>query len=107
MTVNIIVLNGEVVSNEVKVLTTKRGVPLCRFTIESDREHYSCLITGKQAYSFLYEVESGSIISINARVNNQGQLVVLRYHLLKKPNHFGKVYNYKGHPFPRKKTISF
>ncbi|WP_028274366.1 hypothetical protein [Atopococcus tabaci] len=104
---NTIVMTGKVVSEEVKVLTTNRGVPLCRFTLESDGQRYSCLITGKHAYTFLYEVESGSTVYISARVNDRKQLVVLRYRLLRKPNHFGKVYDYKGHPLPHKKTSSF
>lgn len=97
-----VMLNGTVVSEEIKILKTDRGIPLCRFAIQSDEQVYSCLITGKQAYSFLFEVEKGCELSFTARVNARNQLVIIHYALLSEPSYFGKIYNYRGHPLPRK-----
>lgn len=97
-----VMLKGQVASDEIKVLKTNRGVPLCRFAIRCEEKVYSCLITGKQAYSFLFEVEKGCELSLTARVNERSQLVIIHYALLSEPSYFGKIYNYRGHPLPRK-----
>jgi hypothetical protein len=97
---NTVMIKGTIVSEEIKVLNTDKGFPLCRFTLQSGIEKYHCMITGKQAYSFLFEAEKGTTLSFSARVNTRGQLIVLRYFILQKPSYFGKIYNYKGQPLP-------
>lgn len=97
---DIVMLNGIIVSEEIKVLKTDRGIPLCRFTMKSNNDTYHCLITGKQAYSFLFEAEKTTKISVSAKINDRGQLVIFRYTILQKPSYFGKIFNYKGHSLP-------
>lgn len=97
---DIVMVKGRILSEEVKVLKTDRGIPLCYFRLSANNQIYHCLITGKQAYRFLFEAEKDTTLSLSAKVNNKGQLVVIQYTILQKPTYFGKIYNYKGHPLP-------
>ncbi|WP_208560852.1 ssDNA-binding protein [Marinilactibacillus kalidii] len=101
---HIIMIDGHVVSDEIKVLKTTNGIPLCRFTLSSSSDHLNCLITGKQAYAFLYEVEKGTKLSLTGRFNNRNQFIILSYSILKKPSYLGQIFNYKGHPLPLAKN---
>lgn len=93
-------MKGTVLSEELRVVKNQRNVPFCSFTIFSDNQSYSCFITGKQAYSFLFEIEKGTEITFSAKVTEQNQLVLFRYFILQQPSYFGKIYNYKGQPLP-------
>ncbi|WP_080146411.1 ssDNA-binding protein [Marinilactibacillus piezotolerans] len=100
----VVIVEGIITSEEIKVLKTDNGIPLCRFTLNTNGKNINCLISGKKAYSFLYEAEKDTILSITGKINHKDQLVVIRYIVLKKPTYFGKIFNYKGHPLPFAKT---
>lgn len=101
---NIVMIKGTISSQEVKVLKTNQGVPLCRFSVKDQDDHtHQCLISGKPAYSFLFKAEKGTTLSFSARVNTRGQLVVIRYFITNSPSYFGKIFNYKGHTLPLSK----
>lgn len=100
---DIVMLNGTIVSEEIKVLKTDNGIPLCYFAVESNQCNYNCLISGKLAYSFLFEAEKATKITFSAKVNDRSQLIVLRYSILENPSYFGKIFDYKGHRLPSAK----
>ncbi|API89453.1 hypothetical protein BKP56_09390 [Marinilactibacillus sp. 15R] len=100
----IIMVEGIVVSEEIKVLKTDKGIPLCCFTFSANSTKLNCLITGKIAYTFLYEVEHNTELSLTGKINRKNQFVVLQYYILKKPTYFGKIFNYKGHALPFSKN---
>ncbi|GEL66377.1 ssDNA-binding protein [Marinilactibacillus psychrotolerans] len=100
----IIMIEGTVISDEIKVLKTDNGVPLCRFTFSANSTNLNCLITGKIAYTFLYEVENNTVLSLTGKINRKNQFIVLQYFILKKPTYFGKIFNYKGHALPFSKN---
>lgn len=101
---NAVVITGKVES-DVKVLNTKNGTPLCRFTLLSDGRKFNCLIAGKKAFGFVYEVQIGSEITIKSVINERNQLVVQKFNVLNPPNYFGQVFDYKGHRMPHKKVL--
>ncbi|MEC6747315.1 ssDNA-binding protein [Marinilactibacillus sp. XAAS-LB27] len=101
---NVIMTEGYVVSEEIKVLKTTDAIPLCRFTFSTSTHKLNCLITGKQAYAFLYEVEKDTRLSLTGRINSRNQFVVLNYDVLAKPSYFGQIFNYKGHRLPFAKS---
>ena len=103
---NFIIISGTVTS-EVKVINTNSGTPFCRFTIESDGRKFNCLVAGNKAYDFLYEVESGTQLTIDARINDKMQLVVNSYTVDSKSSNFGKLFDYQGRQLPHKKVYSF
>lgn len=101
---NTAILTGKVESN-VKVINTKNGTPFCRFTLLSDGRKFNCLIAGKKAFGFVYEVKMGSEITIESVINDRNQLVVQKFKVLNPPNYFGQVFDYKGHRMPHKKIM--
>lgn len=96
----IIMTEGKVISDEIKVLKTTNGIPLCRFTFLTHSSKMNCLVTGKKSYTFLYEVEKDTELVLTGKINAKNQFVVLQYRIIKKPSYFGKIFNYKGHPLP-------
>jgi hypothetical protein len=101
---NTAVITGKV-DSDVKVIDTKKGTPLCRFTLLSDGCKFNCLIAGKKAFGFVYEVQLGSEITIESVINERNQLVVQKFTVLNPPNYFGQVFDYKGHRMPHKKVL--
>ena len=101
---NTAIITGKV-DSDVKVINTKNGTPFCRFTLLSDGRKFNCLIAGKKAFSFVYEVELCSKITIESVINDRNQLVVQKFKLLSPPNYFGQVFDYKGHRMPHKKVM--
>ncbi|MER2110034.1 MAG: ssDNA-binding protein [Desemzia incerta] len=101
---NTAIVTGEVESN-VKVINTKNGTPFCRFTLLADGRKFNCLIAGKKAFGFVYEVKMGSEITIESVINDRNQLVVQKFKVLNPPNYFGQVFDYKGHKMPHKKVM--
>lgn len=101
---NAIVVTGRV-DSEIKVIHTNNGTPLCRFTLLVDDRKFNCIIAGKKAFKFLYEVELGAGITIDSVINDRNQLVVQRYELISPPNNFGYVFDYKGRRMPHKKVL--
>ena len=101
---NTAILTGKVESN-VKVINTKNGTPFCRFTLLSDDRKFNCLVAGKKAFRFVYEVKMGSEINIESVINDRNQLVVQKFKVLNPPNYFGQVFDYKGHKMPHKKVM--
>lgn len=103
---NFIIISGTVTS-EVKVINTNSGTPFCRFTIESSERKFNCIIAGNKAYDFLYEVESETQLTIDARINDKMQLVVNSYTVDSKSSNFGKLFDYQGRQLPHKKVYGF
>ena len=101
---NTAILTGKVESN-VKVINTNNGSPFCRFTLESNDRKFNCLVAGKKAFGFVYEVKMGSEITIESVINDRNQLVVQKFKVLNPPNYFGQVFDYKGHRLPHKKVM--
>lgn len=90
-------ITGTVVS-EVKVINISKGQPFARFTLENEGRKYNCLIANKIAYNFMFIVQQGSIIRIDAHINNRMQLNVASYELLNSPVikwELGTVFNHK------------
>lgn len=65
------------------------------------------LLLGNKAYDFLYEVESETQLTIDARINDKMQLVVNSYTVDSKSSNFGKLFDYRGRQLPHKKYIVF
>ena len=101
---NTAIITGKI-DSDIKVINTKNNTPFCRFTLLSDGRKFNCLIAGKKAFSFVYEVELGSTITIESVINDRNQLVVQKFKLLSPPNYFGQVFDYKGHRMPHKKVL--
>lgn len=101
---NTTMITGKV-DSDVKVLNTKNGTPLCRFTLLSDGRKYNCLVAGKKAFGFVYEVQLGSEIKIEAVINNRNQLVVQKFNVSNPPNYLSQAFDYKGHRMPHKKVL--
>lgn len=94
-----------IVDSEVKVINTNNGTPFCRFTLLANDRKFNCLIAGKKAFGFVYEIKLGSKITIESIINDRNQLVIQKYKLLSQPNYFGQVFDYKGHRMPHKKVM--
>lgn len=101
---NFAIITGKVIS-EIKVINTTHGAPLCRFTLEADDRQFNCLVAGKKAYRFVYDIEEYSVITIEGTINNRMQLVVQNYRTESKPNYFGHIFDYKGRKLPHKKVM--
>lgn len=101
---NTAIVTGKV-DSEVKVINTKSGTPFCRFTLLADDRKFNCLIAGKKAFGFVYEVKQGSEITIESVINERNQLVVQKFKVLNPPNYFGQVFDYKGRRMPHKKVL--
>lgn len=101
---NAIIVTGKV-DSEIKVINTNNGTPLCRFTLVTDDRKFNCIIAGKKAFNFVYEVKLGTGITIDSVINNRNQLVVQRYEIISPPDHFGYVFDYKGRRMPNKKVL--
>lgn len=101
---NTAILTGKVESN-VKVINTKKGTPFCRFTLLADGRKFNCIVAGKKAFGFVYEVKMGSEITIESVINDRNQLMVQKFKVLNPPNYFGQVFDYKGRRMPHKKVM--
>lgn len=101
---DIVLVTGRV-DSDVKVLNTKNGLPLCRFRLLVDDRKFNCIIAGKRAFNFVYEVKLGTGITIECVINNRKQLVVQGYKVNSSPNYFGMVFDYKGRQMPHKKAM--
>jgi len=93
----------EAVISEVKIINLSSGAPLCRFTFEADGRSFNCLISGMLAYDFVYEVEEGTFLTFEARINDRMQLVLVNYTLDKKGLSFHSAAAYQDTGYPHKK----
>lgn len=100
---DIVVVTG-IVDSEVKVINTDNASSLCRFTLLVDDRKFNCIVAGKKAFNFVYEVKLGSGITIDSTVNSRNQLVIQAYKVVSSPNYFGMVLDYKGRKLPHKKV---
>lgn len=101
---NTAIITGKV-DSEIKVLSTNNGTPLCRFTLLADGRKLNCLIAGKKAFKFVYEVKLSMEITIESVINDRNHLVVQGYKIMSQPNYFGQVFDYKGRRMPHKKVL--
>ena len=97
-------MTGEIVS-DIKIINTKSGTPFCRFTLLSNQQKFNCLIAGKKAFSFLYEVSVNTEVAIQFTINDRNQLVVRKFKILKAAAPFNSLFEYKGRKMPHKKVM--
>ena len=97
-------MTGKIVS-DIKIINTKSGTPFCRFTLLSNQQRFNCLIAGKKAFSFLYEVSLHTDIVIQFIINDRNQLVVQKFKVLKAAAPFNSLFEYKGRKMPHKKVM--
>ena len=50
--------------------------PFCKFELILDDRTFDCLVVGMKSHKFIYDVEKGMEVTIEAIINNQMQLVI-------------------------------
>lgn len=101
---NTAIISGEVVS-EIKVINTDNGFPFCRFTFNVSGKNHNCIVSGKKAYKFVYEVEEGTGLTVDCTINDRMQLVIQSYKIDSQPIRIGQVWDYKNRLLPHKKIM--
>lgn len=101
---NAAMMTGKVVS-DVKVINTKHGYPFCYIVLDVNGKIHNCLIAGRKAFKFVFEVENGTGLTVDCTINERKQLVIQEYKIDSQPTLLGQLWDYKGRRLPFKKTI--
>lgn len=102
---NTAILTGKVVS-DVKVINTKHGYPFCYIALEVNGKNHNCLIAGRKAFKFVYEVESGTGLTVDCIINDRKQLVIQEYKINSQPTRYGQLWDYKLNKLPHRKVMN-
>lgn len=102
---NAAMFTGKVVS-DVKVINTKHGYPFCYIALEVNGQIHNCLIAGRKAFKFVYEVENGTGLTVDCTINDRKQLVIQEYKIDSQPALLGQLWDYKGRRLPHKKVVN-
>lgn len=101
---NAAMFTGKVVS-DVKVINTKHGYPFCYIALEVNGQINNCLIAGRKAFKFVYEVENGTGLTVDCTINERKQLVIQEYKIDSQPTLLGQLWDYKGRRLPHRKVM--
>jgi len=101
---NTAMMSGKVVS-DVKVINTKHGYPFCYIALDVNGKTHNCLIAGRKAFKFVYEVENGTGLTVDCTINDRKQLIIQEYKIDSQPTLLGQLWDYKGRRLPFKKTM--
>ena len=100
---NAAMFTGKVVS-DVKVINTKHGYPFCYIALEVNGQIYNCLIAGRKAFKFVYEVENRTGLTVACTINERKQLIIQEYKIDSQPTLLGQLWDYEGRRLPHKKV---
>lgn len=100
---NAAMMTGKVVS-DVKVINTKHGYPFCYIALDVNGKIHNCLIAGRKAFKFVYEVEKDTGLTVDCTINERKQLVIQEYKIDSQPTLLGQLWDYKGRRLPHKKV---
>lgn len=102
---NAAMFTGKVVS-DVKVINTKHGYPFCYIALEVNGKNHNCLIAGRKAFKFVYEVENGTGLTVDCIINDRKQLVIQEYKINSQPTRYGQLWDYKLNKLPHRKVMN-
>ncbi|MEG0267961.1 MAG: ssDNA-binding protein [Carnobacterium sp.] len=92
---NSAIVTGKIVS-KIKVMNETNANPFCKFELVLDNRTFDCLVIGTKAHKFVYDVDTGMEVTVEAIINNQMQLVIQTYQTHFYPNYFGQLFDCNG-----------
>lgn len=102
---NAAMMTGKVVS-DVKVINTKHGYPFCYIALDVNGNIHNCLISGRKAFKFVYEVENGTGLTVDCTINDRKQLIIQEYKIDSQPTRYGQLWDYKLNNLPHRKVMN-
>ena len=101
---NAAMMTGKVVS-DVKVINTKKGYPFCYIALDVNGKINNCLIAGRKAFKFVYEVENGTGLTVDCTINERKQLIIQEYKIDSQPTLMGQLWDCKLNRLPHRKVM--